>query len=82
MCKAINRSLKNVLLGNFDSAVRRKSEIIQQREMHPISLEDAYVLLKAAQNILIVPGYGMVIAQAQHTLKELGKMLELRGVEV
>lgn len=82
MCKAMNRSLSNVLLGNFDTSVRKKSEIIQQGETHPISLEDAYVLLEAAQNILIVPGYGMAIAQAQHAVKELGEMLEARGAEV
>lgn len=75
MCKAINRFLKNVLLGDFDLSVRKKSEILQQKQTHPINSEDAYVLLEAAQNVLIVPGYGMAIAQAQHAVKELADVL-------
>jgi len=83
MCKAMNRSLGNVLFGGFGStsfAVGSGGE--EQGEVKPISAEDAYLILEAAHSVLIVPGYGMAVAQAQHAVKELGELLEENGAEV
>ncbi len=80
MCKAMNRSLANVLFSGFGS-VSGKAEKIEG-EVKPISVEDAYYVLEAATNVAIVPGYGMAVAQAQHVVKELQELLEANGCEV
>jgi len=80
MCKAMNRTLGNVLFGGFGAAGGQKQEI--EGEMKAISVEDAYYVLEAAQSVLFVPGYGMAVAQAQHVVKELGGILEENGAEV
>ncbi|MBW2545174.1 MAG: NAD(P)(+) transhydrogenase (Re/Si-specific) subunit beta [Deltaproteobacteria bacterium] len=81
MCKAMNRSITNVLFGGFGaSATKGDSEI--EGEVKPITPEDSYCLLEAADSVVIVPGYGMAVAQAQHTLSELGDLLEENGSEV
>jgi NAD(P) transhydrogenase subunit beta len=54
----------------------------EQGEVKPISAEDAYLILEAASSVLIVPGYGMAVAQAQHAVRELGELLEENGAEV
>ncbi|MEX0941993.1 MAG: NAD(P)(+) transhydrogenase (Re/Si-specific) subunit beta [Pseudomonadales bacterium] len=79
MCKAMNRSLANVLFSGF-GAVKQSKAI--EGEVKPISVEDAYYILEAASNVCFVPGYGMAVAQAQHVVKELGKILEANGCEV
>ncbi len=79
MCKAMNRSLANVLFSGF-GAVKQGKAI--EGEVKPVSVEDAYYILEAASNVCFVPGYGMAVAQAQHVVKELGEILEGNGAEV
>ena len=79
MCKAMNRSLSNVLFSGF-GAVKQGKAI--EGEVKPVSVEDAYYLFEAASNVCFVPGYGMAVAQAQHVVKELGEILEANGCEV
>ena len=79
MCKAMNRSLTNVLFSGF-GAVKQGKAI--EGEVNPISVQDAYYILEAASNVCFVPGYGMAVAQAQHVVKELGELLEANGCEV
>ncbi len=82
MCKAMNRSLSNVLFSGFGSGAAAKSGKDVQGEAKPISSEDTYYLLEAASSVVFVPGYGMAVAQAQHAVKELGALLEANGAEV
>ena len=81
MCKAMNRTLGNVLFGSFGAA-SGKSGATVEGEMKAISVEDAYYVLEAAESVVFVPGYGMAVAQAQHVVKELGEILERNGAEV
>jgi len=81
MCKAMNRSLANVLFSGF-GAVVKKSVARAQGEVKPISAEDAYVILESARSVVFVPGYGLAVAQAQHAARELGELLEANGTEV
>ena len=80
MCKAMNRSLSNVLFSGFASVSSTVTEV--EGEIKPISVEDAYYVLEAATNVAIIPGYGMAVAQAQHVVKELMELLEGNGCEV
>ncbi len=83
MCKAMNRSLKNVLIGSFGgqkAAVGGVSK--EQGNYKEISLNDSAVLMAYAQKVMIIPGYGLAVAQAQHACHELEKVLEEKGVEV
>ena len=83
MCKAMNRSLANVLFSGFGAvsdATTGTGE--EQGEVSPINAQDAYLILEAASSVLIVPGYGMAVAQAQHAVRELGELLEANGAEV
>lgn len=80
MCKAMNRSLTNVLFSGFAAA--KQSTMVIEGEVKPIVAEDAYLILEAAQRVVIVPGYGMAVAQAQHVVKELMNHLEANGCEV
>jgi NAD(P) transhydrogenase subunit beta len=82
MCKAMNRSLANVLFGGLQAAVSKEGGGEVQGEPHPISPEDAYYVLEAARSVVFVPGYGMAVAQAQHAVRELGDILENNGAEV
>jgi len=79
MCKAMNRSLANVLFSGF-GAVKEATKV--EGEVKPISAEDAGLILEAAQSVTFVPGYGMAVAQAQHVVRELGELLEENGAEV
>ncbi len=81
MCKAMNRSLTNVLFSGFGSVTQTAGEEIKG-EVKPINVEDAYYILEAAQSVAIVPGYGLAVAQAQHAVRELGELLEANGAEV
>jgi len=80
MCKAMNRSLTNVLFSGFASVSNEVTEI--EGEIKPINAEDAYYILEAASSVAIIPGYGMAVAQAQHVVKELSNLLEANGAEV
>ena len=82
MCKAMNRSLANVLFGGFGSVSSSSQSGKDQGEVNPISADDAYFVLEAARSVVIVPGYGMAVAQAQHSVRELGDILEEHGVNV
>ncbi len=83
MCKAMNRSLANVLFSGFGAVTDSASgETTDQGEVRPVNSADAYLILEAASSVLIVPGYGMAVAQAQHSVRELGELLETNGAEV
>lgn len=82
MCKAMNRSLSNVLFSGFGATVQKKSGDEIQGEVKPITVDDAYYVLEAARSVIFVPGYGMAVAQAQHVVKELADHLEKNGAEV
>ena len=82
MCKAMNRSLGNVLFSGFKAVSSTAVSATVQGEPKPITAEDAYYILEAAGSVVIVPGYGMAVAQAQHAVRELGEILENNGAEV
>ncbi|PSL47740.1 NAD(P) transhydrogenase subunit beta [Chitinophaga niastensis] len=82
MCKAMNRSLKNVLIGSFGGVKTANADNKDQGVYKEISLNDAAVVLAYANKVIIVPGYGLAVAQAQHACHELEKMLEDKGVIV
>ena len=81
MAKAMNRSIGNILFVGYASASTTKSSE-EQGEVNPINISDAYLILENASSVLIVPGYGMAVAQAQHVVRELGELLEENGTEV
>ena len=81
MAKAMNRSIGNILfVGYASSSSGSKSE--ETGEVKPINVSDAFLILENASSVLIVPGYGMAVAQAQHVVRELGELLEDNGTEV
>lgn len=84
MCKAMNRSLLNVLFGGFGAIDSSSSsgEGKVQGDVKPINIADSYLILEAASSVLIVPGYGMAVSQAQHSVRELGELLQDNGCEV
>lgn len=82
MCKAMNRSLSNVLFSGFGAVKVSTASEIEQGEVKPMSAEDAYYVLEAATSVVVIPGYGMAVAQAQHVVKELQELLEGNGAEV
>jgi len=86
MCKAMNRSLINVLLGGFGGAGASASggadRAAEDRPVKAGAAEDAAFLLKNAESVIVVPGYGMAVARAQHTLKEVVNVLISAGVKV
>jgi NAD(P) transhydrogenase subunit beta len=81
MCKAMNRTLINVLFSGFGSKTQAAGSQ-STGELKPISPEDAYYILEAAKNVIVIPGYGMAVAQAQHAVKELAELLEHNDCEV
>jgi len=80
MAKSMNRTLYNIFFVGYESSGSSSAEI--NGEIKPISAEDAYLVVESARSALIVPGYGMAVAQAQHVVKELGDLLEENGCEV
>jgi NAD(P) transhydrogenase subunit beta len=80
MCKAMNRSLINVIVGAFGGGVSAAGG--EQGTIKEITLSDASVLLSYSQKIVIIPGYGLAVAQAQHIAQELDELLEGKGVDV
>jgi H+-translocating NAD(P) transhydrogenase subunit beta len=82
MCKAMNRSLANVLFSGFGAAAGTVTRAGTKGEAKSISPHDAYFALEAARSVVFVPGYGMAVAQAQHVVKELADLVEANGTEV
>ena len=83
MCKALNRSLLNVLIGNFGGGAAKSGGGSATQQTHKeISLSDTAVLLAYSHKVFIVPGYGLAVAQAQHACHELEKLLSEKGVDV
>jgi H+-translocating NAD(P) transhydrogenase subunit beta len=80
MCRAMNRSLLNVIVGVFGGGGQSALDV--SGSVKEISLTDAAVLLSYSKKVVIVPGYGLAVAQAQHICHELDKLLEEKGVEV
>jgi H+-translocating NAD(P) transhydrogenase subunit beta len=82
MCRAMNRSITNVLFGAFGSAATGSATGEQQGSMREVGLEDIATQLAYANKVVFVPGYGLATAQAQHAVRELADVLEKRGVTV
>jgi NAD(P) transhydrogenase subunit beta len=82
MCKGMNRSFISVILGGFGGETTGPSAAAQQRPVKQGSAEDAAFILKNASKVIVVPGYGMAVAQAQHALREMADRLKKEGVEV
>ena len=82
MAKAMNRSISNILFVGYASSSASNSSSEEQGEVSPINVSDAYLILESASSVLIIPGYGMAVAQAQHVVRELGELLEDNGTEV
>ena len=83
MCKGMNRSFFNVILGGFGATEQSSSS--QNKEQRPVksgNADDAAFLMKNASSVIIVPGYGMAVAQAQHALREMGDILKKEGINV
>ena len=83
MCKAMNRSFISVIAGGFgaDSSAGG-GEAREQRPYKQGSADDAAFMLEQAEKVIIIPGYGMAVAQAQHALREMGDVLKRKGVDV
>ena len=82
MCRAMNRSLVNVLIGSFGGAKASAASSGTQGSYKEISISDAAMVMTYSKKVMIVPGYGLAVAQAQHACHELEKVLEEKGVEV
>jgi NAD(P) transhydrogenase subunit beta len=85
MCKGMNRSLMNVVLGGWESAGSGGAAPVGDKVQKPhksIDAEEAAMLFDSAQNVVIVPGYGMAVAQAQHAVRDLATILEKKGINV
>ncbi|MGB5254732.1 MAG: NAD(P)(+) transhydrogenase (Re/Si-specific) subunit beta [Sedimenticolaceae bacterium] len=85
MCKAMNRSIINVVFGGFGSesaGAPSAGAAAMEKGIKSASVEDAVYWMEDANRVIVVPGYGMAVAQAQHALKEMMELLEARGVEV
>ena len=82
MCKAMNRSFTNVLFGAFGQVQAADKTKAAGKPVHSATAEDAAMILANAQKVIIVPGYGMAVAQAQHKVRELTDQLVKRGVDV
>ncbi len=82
MCKGMNRSFISVILGGFGGEVSGPAAGAEQRPVKLGSADDAAYIMKNAQKVIIVPGYGMAVAQAQHALREMADKLKAEGVEI
>jgi len=82
MCKAMNRSFSNVLFGAFGAATTATAVQASTKPVRSATPDDAASILESARRVIVVPGYGMAVAQAQHKLRELTDMLNKRGVQV
>jgi len=82
MCRAMNRPLFNVIFGAFGESAVAGGATKTQGSVKDISITDAAVLMNYSKSVIIVPGYGLAVAQAQHVIHELEQILESRGVQV
>src|SRR5437764_203936 len=82
MGKAMNRSFGNVLFGAFGAAAVKSAKTSAGLTVHSIAAEDAAMRLAYARSVIVVPGYGMAVAQAQHVVRELAELIEKKGGEV
>jgi NAD(P) transhydrogenase subunit beta len=82
MCRAMNRSFISVIAGGFGAESSSGGEAKEQRPYKQGSAEDAAFMLKQAENVIVIPGYGMAVAQAQHALREMADLLKEEGVNV
>ena len=84
MCKGMNRSLMNVVLGGWENAGAAPSDgsAIPQGDAKSVDAEEAAMMFDSAQSVVIIPGYGMAVAQAQHATRDLANILEKKGVNV
>ncbi|HKI85158.1 MAG TPA: NAD(P)(+) transhydrogenase (Re/Si-specific) subunit beta [Thermoanaerobaculia bacterium] len=82
MCDAMNRTLGNVLFGGFGTQAPSAGKGGEYTNVRSYTAEDAALVLEAAESVVIVPGYGLAVAQAQHTAEELAELLEKRGCKV
>jgi NAD(P) transhydrogenase subunit beta len=82
MCKAMNRSFTNVLFGAFGQIQTKAGGQVEQKPVRSASPEEAAAILEAASKVIIVPGYGLAVAQAQHKIRELYDNLTRRGIDV
>ncbi len=84
MCRAMNRSLANVLFGGVGAVAvgGKPTEDIYAGRIKAASAEEIAMLLESAQRVMIIPGYGMAVSQAQHSVRDLAKLLESRGIRV
>ena len=89
MCKAMNRPITNVLFGAFGAAPSATTSragggaaAVAGKPVRDVSVEDAATILAYARKVIIIPGYGLAVAQAQHALREVADLLKARGVEV
>ncbi|QCI63517.1 NAD(P)(+) transhydrogenase (Re/Si-specific) subunit beta [Phreatobacter stygius] len=82
MCKAMNRSFISVILGGFGGETAAAAGAVETRPVKQGSADDAAFIMKNASKVIIVPGYGMAVAQAQHALREMAELLKKEGVEV
>jgi len=81
MCRAMNRSFSNVLFGAFGQ-VQASAGVVEERTVKSASAEEAAQILGAASLVIVIPGYGMAVAQAQHRVRDLYEQLHKRGIEV
>jgi len=82
MCKGMNRSFVSVILGGFGGETEAAGGAVETRPVKQGSADDAAFIMKNASKVIIVPGYGMAVAQAQHALREMADLLKAEGVEV
>jgi NAD(P) transhydrogenase subunit beta len=82
MCRAMNRSFISVIAGGFGAEASITGEAKEQRPYKQGSAADAAFMLEQAESVIIIPGYGMAVAQAQHVLREMADLLKQKGVEV
>jgi len=82
MCRGMNRSFISVILGGFGGETAGPAGAAEARPVKQGSADDAAFIMKNASKVIIVPGYGMAVAQAQHSLREMADLLKKEGVEV
>jgi NAD(P) transhydrogenase subunit beta len=82
MCKGMNRSFISVILGGFGGETTGAAGVVETRPVKQGSADDAAFIMKNAGKVIIVPGYGMAVAQAQHSLREMADILKKEGVDV
>ncbi len=82
MCKAMNRSFTNVLFGAFGQLAPTGGAAVAQRPVRSATADEAAAILDSARSVIVIPGYGMAVAQAQHKIRELYDALTKRGVDV